>query len=286
MLFLLLSIGCSLVTASVFKLASTRGFHIPTLLTANYAAATILSMILLHDKQAMTDLEPGLVMLGVVAGIVFIAGFFALAAATRLAGMSLSVGIMRVSVILPVLLSWLVWKELPSVTQAIGLGLAGMSFFGLAHQGTPRVFEYPRQSATSALALLFLMGGLADASLKVFSEVYARAFSMAWFMTLVFGVAGAAGAAWMAVVGDRIAADLKRRSWAWGIVLGGANLGSVAFMLEAVARIPGPVVFPLNNAGVMLGATLLGVTFWRERLTRPNRFGLALAVGAILLLSV
>ncbi len=287
MLFLLLSISCSLTTASVIKIAGVRSLHVPSLLTANYAAATLVSvLLLLPTGQFSVRWSAGLIILGMVAGVIFIAGFFALAAATRLAGMSLSVGIMRVSVLIPVLASWLIWHEIPTALQTVGLVLAALSFFGLAHRGSRPGREPAVSGAASALTLAFLMSGLADLSLKLFSEAYGETVPTASFMVIVFGVAGVLGLGWVALSRDEIARPVLWRSWAWGVLLGIANLGSVAFMLQAVGRLPGPVVFPLNNAGIMLGATLLGVALWRERLTRLNRAGLALALAAIVLLGL
>ena len=70
----------------------------------------------------------------------------------------------------------------------------------------------------------------------------------------------------------------------WGIVLGLVNYGSAAFLLEAVARLRAPVVFPLNNVSIVLGGALLGRIVWAEPLSRRTWIGLGLAAGAVALI--
>jgi uncharacterized membrane protein len=285
--FLLLSITCSLTTATVLKIAGVRALHTPVLLTANYLTATGVAALVLvpAGEWKLLDASPGLFLFGALSGLIFIGGFFSFALATRFAGMSLAVGIMRVSVVLPVLVSWMVWQERPSVGQGVGLALAGVAFLGLAHRNSRTEGPRPQKQALAALTLVLVLGGLSDVSLKMYSEVYAEAVSAGLFMTMVFGMAGLMGVLWT-IASPVGPSHTRLGSWRWGMLLGLANLGSVAFLLPAIEQLPGPVVFPLNNAGIMLGATLIGRAIWQEKMTRPNRLGLGLAVVAIALLSL
>jgi hypothetical protein len=66
--------------------------------------------------------------------------------------------------------------------------------------------------------------------------------------------------------------------------VGLVNYGSAAFFIRAAGALPAPVVFPTAGIGIMAGAALLAVLLWRERLSRANAAGLALAAGALGLL--
>ena len=104
----------------------------------NYAAAVGVAGVLLgiggRSVEEGLTLSPALLTLGVGTGVVLIAGFFALAWATEVAGMSLAIGVMRVSVVVPFLASWLVWGEVPTGAQGVGMALAAGAFFLLAHR--------------------------------------------------------------------------------------------------------------------------------------------------------
>ncbi len=84
-----------------------------------------------------------------------------------------------------------------------------------------------------------------------------------------------------------------RAQWRWrhaggALLLGVFNFGNILFYVEAhrhLARNPS-LVFSAMNIGVIVLATLVGIGFFRERPSWLNRFGLALAVIAVLVLAM
>jgi drug/metabolite transporter (DMT)-like permease len=309
MVSLAFAVACSVAIGMIFKHAGRRQLDRTALLTVNYAAAVGVAVVLLvlggRDVQTGLTLTSGIMTLGVATGALLIAGFFALAWATEVAGMSLAIGVMRVSVVVPFLASWLVWGEVPTVPQGIGMGLAMGAFFLLAHrrsapepvpagasaapEGEPTAtWAAPSVDwhAAGVLALTFCLGGAVDVSMKAFEEGFGAGNSRVLFLLMAFGVAFLVGAV---IVLRR---GVQRGHWpggatvAWGVVLGIVNYGSLEFLLRAIRQLPGPFVFPANNIAIMTLAALLGVTIWKEHLSRPNRIGLVLAGVALLLLGL
>jgi len=307
MVALAFAVACSVAIGMIFKHAGRQGLDRTALLTVNYAAAVGVAVVLLalggRSVQEGLTLSGGLVALGVGTGGLLIAGFFVLAWATEVAGMSLAIGVMRVSVVVPFLASWLVWGEVPSGAQGIGMLLAAGAFFLLAHRrsapepvpaGASPELEVNAATRTplpsvdwyaaGVLALTFCLGGAVDVSMKAFEEGFGAGNSRVLFLLMAFGVAFLVGAA---IVLRR---GVQRGEWpggptiGWGIVLGIVNYGSLEFLLRALEVLPGPFVFPANNIAIMTLAALLGVTVWNERLSRANRVGLVLAGVALLLL--
>ncbi|MFB6279755.1 MAG: hypothetical protein ABEK75_09645 [Salinibacter sp.] len=307
MVALAFAVACSVAIGVIFKHAGRRQLDRTALLTVNYASAVGVAVLVLalggRDVQGGLTLSVGLGVLGVGTGALLIAGFFALAWATEAAGMSLAIGVMRVSVVVPFLASWLVWEEVPTLAQGIGMILAMGAFFLLAHrkptpapapasspteglaagmQAAPSVDWY----ATGVLALTFCLGGGVDVSMKAFQEGFGTQNSRVLFLLLAFGVAFLIGAAivlWRGVVRDHWPTG---RTLGWGLLLGIVNYGSLEFLLRAIEALPGPFVFPANNIAIMSLAALLGVTVWGEHLSRPNRIGLGLAAVALVLLGL
>lgn len=301
MLDLALAVGCSLAIGMIFKVAGRRGMDRLALLTANYALAFGLGAFLFRLEEAppwrgFPAAEGGLLALGIVTGALFILGFFVLALATEVAGMSLAIGVMRVSVVIPFLASWVVWEEVPSPAQGAGLVLACVAFFLIARRGEPAL----RQAAAAAgaephpgrgrrvlavLTLLFVVGGVVDVLMKTFDETYAAHGSRALFLLLIFGVAFGIGLVLVLWKGLRRGRWPRPATLGWGLLLGAFNYGSVEFILRAIRQLSGPFVFPANNIALVIGAALLGVFFWGEHLSRGNWLGLALAALALGLLS-
>jgi drug/metabolite transporter (DMT)-like permease len=239
-------------------------------------------------------------------GALLIAGFFLLAYATDVAGMSLAIGVMRVSVVIPFLASWLVWNEVPSAAQGVGMVLAAAAFFLIAQKqrrpepvpagptettapaaGTASVTEMAADvdwHAFGVLALTFCMGGAVDLSMKTFEEGFGAENSRVLFLMLTFGVAFLIGAVMVGARALRHGYVPDRRAVGWGLVLGVVNYGSLEFILRAIAVLPGPFVFPANNIAIMVLAAVLGVYLWNEHLSRANRIGIGLAIVALVML--
>ena len=297
MLYLGLAVACSLAIAMIFKLSERRGLDRVALLTVNYAVAfAVAGGLHVAGFGAVGEgltLSLGLTALGVWTGALFIGGFVLFSYAILLAGMSLATGVMRLAVALPFLASWLIWNEVPTTAQFIGLAVAGVAFFLIARRGDAPAAEVEMGDTHPAgwkvagvLVLLFLSGGAVDVSMKAFSEGYAATNSQAQFLLLVFGVAFALGLGWVVVRGIRTGQWLRREEVMLGLVLGLVNYGSAEFILQAIARLRGPFVFPVNNIAIVFGAALLGVFVWKERLSRANQVGLGLAALALLLLGL
>lgn len=308
MVALVFAVACSVAIGMIFKHAGRQGLDRTALLTVNYAAAVGVAGVLLafggRTVQEGLTLAPGLVGLGILAGALLIAGFFLLSWATEVAGMSLAIGVMRVSVVLPFAASWLVWAEVPTLAQGIGMGLAAGAFFLMAHkERTPDPVRVPASvpseaasgssgtssidwQAAGVLALTFCMGGAVDISMKAFEETFGASNSRVLFLLLAFGVAFLIGAVLVAARAVRHGRWPSLQTIVWGVVLGVINYGSLEFILRAIEALPGPFVFPANNISIMVLAALLGVYVWGEHLTRANRVGLGLALVALVLLGL
>jgi drug/metabolite transporter (DMT)-like permease len=308
MINLVFAVVCSVAIGMIFKHTGPTDIDRTALLTVNYGAAVGVATLLIgiggRSVEGKLGLSPSLLALGVGTGALLIAGFFLLAYATDVAGMSLAIGVMRVSVVIPFLASWLVWEEVPSLAQGVGMVLAAGAFFLIARKerrpepvpvaaggakgGTGEAPIAPDVDwhAFGVLALTFCMGGGVDLSMKMFEEGFGATNSSVLFLLLAFGVAFLIGAVMVVAQGLRKGKWPGARTVGWGLLLGVVNYGSLEFLLRAVAVLPGPFVFPANNIAIMVLAAGLGVYFWNEHLSRPNRIGIGLAIVALVLLKL
>lgn len=297
MIWLALAVACSIGIAALFKLAEHRDLDRTALLTVNYAAGAVLAAVLQGVGRA-EGLEAGLVALGVAQGVLFIGGFWLFSLAIRRAGMGLAAGVMRLSVVVPVVAAALVWGEAVTPAQMAGLVLAGMAFFlvarppkalpgAVAVDAAGDTTDAARGGTFGLLALLFLAGGLVDVLNKAFAETYAGRVPESLFLLFVFGVACAVGTAVVIATGVRTGRWPSRAVVGWGVVLGLINYGSADFFLRAIAWAAGRAafVFPANSVSIVVGAALIGRLVWGERLSRANVAGLLVAAVALVLLA-
>jgi len=328
MIDLALAIACSLAIGMIFKYAGREKMDRTALLTVNYLAAVAVALVLLTAGGRSVGeglaLSSSLIGLGIGTGALLIAGFFVLSVATDVAGMSLAIGVMRVSVVIPFTVSWLVWNEIPTIAQGVGLVLAGAAFFLIARKEqepqrvVPAASEAGGESAGGGsvvggggedaslpdpsdlaeratdvdpkvfgvLALTFIAGGAVDVTMKSFEEIYGADNSRVLFLLLAFGIAFLIGAAVVLWRGMQRGIWPDQRTIGWGVLLGVINYGSLEFILRAIEQLPGTVVFPVNNIAIVLLAAVLGIYVWDEHLSRLNRIGLGFAVVALILLNL
>ena len=318
MIALFLAVCCTVAIGMIFKHAGRQGMDRTALLTVNYAAAVSVAGMLMavggRSAQAGLTFDPGLAVLAVVTGALLIFGFFILSVATDEAGMALAIGVMRVAVVIPFVASWLVWNEVPTPAQGVGLVLAGAAFFMIAWRQRAQPAPAPELTAAPAsvpgtagaappvpeppetpsanlrvlgiLAVLFVSGGAVDVSMKAFEEGFGATNSRVLFLLLAFGVAFLIGLVVVLWNGWRKGDWPAPTTIRWGIGLGVINYGSLEFILRAIEQLPGTFVFPVNNIAIVILAALVGVYWWGEHLSRINRMGIGVAAVALLLLNL
>lgn len=279
-MFILLSSACSVFIAHLLKVTEHRGMSTVRVLTVNYLVAAIIAFLTaspLSSEVRVAELLPA-GLLAVVVGVIFIANFFIYSKSVHHNGVGISVAAMRISLILPVLLSVVWYLELLSPLQWFGVGLVFLTLF-LLLPNKRKMLKEPF-SAAWLLVLLFIGTGIGDGSLKVYEAEFTGLITKQQFMGMVFLTAFIVG---LSVVLLRRRTGFTRRDWLMGAAIGIPNLYSAIFLIEALERMNGAVVYSSVNVLTVLGGTLLGVFRWSDRLTRLQIAGIALTVVSILI---
>lgn len=281
LVFLSLSTLSSVGFATILRHNESRSGSRLVLLASNYVVAAACGAA----YWAFSGARPvgGLTMaLGVLGGFFFVATAWIMTAAMARVGIGITVAVTRLSVILPIVASITVYSEYPSLVQTLGLALAGASLY-LFGVSAGALQEGARQPLKNWLILagVFTAMGCANLLLKLFSEHCPRA-DKPGFLTVVFTVALMFAGALARIRREPVAAaDIRL-----GLLLGVPNFCSTIFFILALAAIPGIIVFPVNDIGVVVISTLVGMVVWRERLDPPRRWALALALGSIALINI
>ena len=281
-LFILLSAGCSVIIAHLLKLIEYRKLNTVRVLTANYiTAAAIAWFTPVKDTGFSFEYEAALPAIGLAlfVGVVFIANFFIYSKSVDKNGVGISVAAMRVSLIVPVLVSVLWYFDVLSAAQWFGVILVFTAMFMLMPDKR-RILREPL-NAGWLLVLLFLGTGIGETSLMIFEEDFSSVITKEQFMGTVFICSFVIGFVYLAVRGQ-----LKfNRSEIWlGVLIGIPNLYSAIFLINALELLSGAIVYSTINIITVLGATLLGILRWRDTLTRMQWAGIILTLISISLL--
>ncbi|RXG23965.1 EamA-like transporter family protein [Leeuwenhoekiella polynyae] len=72
-----------------------------------------------------------------------------------------------------------------------------------------------------------------------------------------------------------------------GIALGVPNYFSIYFLVRALRHpsLESSTVFTLNNLGIVMVATLIGILFFKEKLSAKNWIGIGFAILSIILIT-
>jgi drug/metabolite transporter (DMT)-like permease len=217
--------------------------------------------------------------LGAIVGVIFIANFFIYSKSVHHNGVGISVAAMRISLIVPVLLTTAWYMELLSFRQWVGVVLVFVTLFLLL----PNKRKMLREPFSVAwlLVLLFVGTGLGDSSLKIYEVEFSSILGKEHFMGIVFFTAFLIG---LTVVLGRRNWKLKKAEFLLGVAVGIPNLYTALFLIEALERMNGAVVYSSVNVLTVLGGTLLGIMKWGDKLTNIQWTGIILTIITILLL--
>jgi drug/metabolite transporter (DMT)-like permease len=278
--FVLLTIFCSTSIALILKFSDVRKGDPIVLLAANYLVASVISFIslLLYKNPSFTYQT---FFFGMFLGLLFVLSFFVFAKAIGLAGTGLATTSSRLSVVIPIILSIIIYSETPNEYHLLGIILTFITFilFYLSIKGNRKKGEGVRKYLI--LILVFIGIGFNDFAMKIFKN-WRMVDEEPYFVFFIFTFALLFSSIYILVKKIK----LKKSTFITGLIMGVPNVFSTIFLLAALTILPGIIVYPLMNVGVIVATTLLAYIFWKER---PDKFGITgLIVGiiAIVLLSI
>ena len=278
-LYIFLSSACSILIAHLLKRA--RGSEVRTLhvLTVNYLVAALFVVVMKASKLSQLMALSYLVWAFIAGiGLIFIINFFVYSASVDQNGVGVSVAAMRLSLLLPVVVSLVYYNETLTSLKIVGIVTVFIALFALL----------PRQSGGTQrnrllmlLLLLFLLSGLGDTSLKLFEEEISADLDETLFMGMVFLCSFLVG---ITALGWKGTLRFTKAELSQGALLGIPNLYSSVFLIWGLMEIDGAIAFPAVNVCNVLGGSLVGLWYWKDRVTRLQWAGLTLAIVAIILL--
>ena len=249
-------------------------------IAANYCTALALStaMFLVNGLHPASALTLGL---GFVAGFLYIGGMYLGMTTIGRRGASIAVSASQLSVLIPVSLSVLVFGESLRTNQILGVIVALISLPLLAAKiGGGLNGSLDRDTLLLIITQLFVQG-FAQFSSKVLVASGLGPERDAFFLAIF------TSATLVTVpIAFKHRAEIGRKDYAYGGVVGACNIGGNLSILLALAALPGAIVFPLVNSGGLLLVTIIAWLLFKERINRVNALGIALTLAAVLLINI
>lgn len=271
MIYLALSVLCSVLIANALMVFGKRGkLSVLPIFLGNYFVASLFSYASL---PAVLPRVMGFdFALGIVAGALFLGNFWVYQRSISFNGLSLSVGAMRIAMIIPVLLSVGLFQESISGYNQLGI-VIGLLAFGLKT-------KLSELHNLLWIIGLFLVSGLTDSTLKIYKELGSGQealfvyliFTSAFVWTLLAIIIGKTKVPWQSIL--------------FGFALGIPNRLSTVFFLNGLDSVPASLAYPLVAVSVVLLSIVSDLVFWKKKAGLRDVILWALLIVSLLLLNL
>ena len=281
MAFLLLAVASSAAMTLVMKLLRAQRGNRFALILGNYLTCIVLSFAFLPDKHLVVSGSPLTLRLGLVGGVVFVAGLVSMQSSIRVNGATLSAAFAKLGLIVSLAVGILCFGERPSALQLAGIALVLPALVLInAGDGAGERAERP---ALLILTLLCCGGG--DAMAKVFQQL-GESRENALFFFWLFTTAALLSAVLAALERKRTGQRILPGEFAAGLLVGIPNYFSSYLLLLALERVPSFVAYPLYSTGTIVLVTAVSAACFGEKPGRRQAAGLVLILAALALLSL
>ncbi|MCG8339427.1 MAG: SMR family transporter [Proteobacteria bacterium] len=305
MLYLLLAVACSSVIGIIFKISEQRESNRYLVTSMNYLTAVVFSgYMLAHSSlpevtiylnlgefigrlvelfQTNTGLLSSAdsvlwsVILGTFTGWIYCTAFIYYQISVRKNGIALSGMFSRLGVLLPMTLSIIVWQEIPTQIQTVGIVLCLFSIVLVNFNFR----EGERFQITGSLVLLFFFFGIAIFCNKIFQK-YAQLELKPLFLFCLF----LSALILSLTVSIKYVSVLKKEELLIGFLVGVPNLFASYFLILSLDQIKASIAFPVFSAGTIILMTVVAVIFFSEKITPKNGVAIVLTAFALVLINL
>ena len=199
-------------------------------------------------------------------------------------GLSVASVASKMSVIIPVIFGVYVYNESAGFQKVIGIILALVAVY-LASVKSKTTINFKKNLALPLL--VFIGSGIIDTSIKYLETKYVPENGIPIFSATIFSFALTIGILMVIYKIIRKQFQFDPKSIIGGIVLGIVNYYSIFSLLKALNTEgnESSTLFTINNVGIVMLSTLVGLLVFKEHISRKNWIGIGLAIVSIILVT-
>lgn len=278
MFYLLLAIFSSAFVSIFMRLSSDKVSGNISMLAMNYLTCVCLSagsagLAYLFPKGPSL---PSALGMGAVQGILFLLTFILLQFNVKKNGVVLSSIFMKLGLLIPMAVSLIIFREIPTWIQILGFVIAIIAILLINLEKDQSAVQFK-----AGLVLLLFIGGCADTMSKIFEELGDSEYSEQ-FLFYTFLVAFLLCIGLILWKKQRI----RKYEFIYGILVGIPNFFSARFLLKALNSVPAVIAYPTYSVATILIVTLTGVLFFKERLGKRQWLAIGIILIALALLNL
>lgn len=280
MIYLILAVCSGALISIIMRAGEGRIKNNISTLAVNYIVCLALGIIYSAGSgELIVDPVTGrlTIILGIITGAFYVISFILLQYNIFKNGVVMSATFNKLGVLVPTIISIVVFGERPSILQFIGICLAVAAIIVVNSKESGD----NTMTAPKLLILVLLFGGACDAMSKIYEEV-APAEYKSQFLMYTFGVALVLCSITALIRGQR----LTREDLLFGCLIGIPNYYSARFLLMALSSVPAIIAYPVFSAGTIALVGAAGVLVFHEKMTQRQWVAVGLIIISMILLNV
>ena len=286
MIYLILSI---LISTSLFVIFKYFGvYKIDTLkaIVINYLVAFTFGILLSEVEFSFVELPNQKWFTGAIfLGMLFVSIFFVMALTAQRNGVSVVSVAGKMSVVIPVVFGVVLYDESLSALKIFGIILAVVAVYLASVKDDLKKHE---KAGLLLPIILFLGSGAIDTTLKYVEINFVAENEVSLFSGSLFGFAALFGLIILGIKTIKKPEPFGLKNIIAGIVLGIPNYYSIVFLIKAlqIKGIESSTLFTINNVGIVVASTIVGLIIFKESFSLKNKIGIALAIIGIVLVAI
>jgi len=290
MIYLLLSIVCASTIFLIFKYFRIFGVNTFAAIIINYITAAGIGYFIVIDPPQLEEMiKESWFPIALLTGAAFIALFTLMAVVTQKVGASVASVTVKMAVVIPISLAFVLYDDRINFTKLAGITLALVGIY----LSSTKPNSSPKSAKGNLLLLtaLFIGSGLLDSVMKYAEEMHLSndPSKILKFVPTIFAFAAIFGSLFLLAgyVLQKKKQKLEKQDFIWGILLGIINYGSIYFLLSALnfENWESSVVFPINNMGIVALTSMASMLLFKEKLFPRNILGIFISILAIALIA-
>lgn len=285
MIYLVLAIVFSAGVFVTMRFFKRFGLDNHQALMWNYVFATVTGFLMCGRVDTVPELVgEAWFGLSLLTGFWFIFTYLLMAASTQLSGVTVTSLSSKLSVVLPTMAGVLLFQETLGWQVAIGIILALVALVLVVGGGNQSVDNNKRTRWLLPI-LIFFGTGTGDILMKL-NEQRNHADDMSFMIAFIYLISMLFGIILVSCELIRGKTKWQNKSIIGGVALGVINFFSTYCIFHAMRCFDNVILFPIYNIGVVSLTALIGWLVFKERLTWKNYLGLAIALIAVILISI
>ena len=246
------------------------------MVTANYLVAAAVLAAYLQWRGGI-ELGPPVVLVGGATGFSFVVSMFLMTWALEVSDAAIILTAFRLSIVVPIAVSVLLWNEEISALQFAGVVLAMLSLV-LMSAGTKGLGLRGLVPQAALAVTVCLLQGVSHTCVRWVHHAGLDGHQLEVLMVIT-GSAGILGAVALGLAGRPPNLDAVRV----GAGIGAFNALALAIFLATLARFSSAQFFPITGCAVVIMDVLVARVVWRERVSLLSAIGAAAGAGSMLL---